>query len=146
MTLPVPKYHAAQVTPRLYQGPKPPPGKYDVDVIVLMAEEYQPKSENFPGVSQVVHAPILDNPWGVTSSEYDAIMGAKKIVVDALRRGETVLVTCNAGLNRSGVVVGLAIRELFPQSSPDDVIKMIRGARGPFALSNAHFVKIVRSS
>lgn len=136
-----------KVAPRLYQGPKPAPGRYNIDVLVLMAEEYQPRSHNFPGVKAVVHAPIDDAPsTGVKPHEHESIQRAASFVAAALRDGRTVLVTCNMGLNRSGVVSALALRQAYPEMTADDAIARVRNARGKWALSNPHFEKIVRSS
>jgi protein-tyrosine phosphatase len=132
-----------KIAPNLYQGSRPEPASYDFVLIVLMAEEYQPKSVNFPG-TKIIHAPILDNPWGVTVHECAAIEGATKHVVEALKQGEKVLVTCNMGLNRSGVVVGLALRRFYPQAPVGEIIASIRHARGPHALSNIHFERLVK--
>jgi len=132
-----------RVAHSLYQGPKPPPGQYNVDMIVLMAEEYQPSSENFPG-SYVIHAPIDDNPMGITPREKAIIDETATIVARALRRKKSVLVTCNMGLNRSGVVSGLALKRAYPTVSGERAVELVQQARGMWALSNPHFEAIVR--
>jgi protein-tyrosine phosphatase len=135
-----------KVASQLYQGSKPPPGKYNVDLLVLMAEEYQPHSSNFPGVA-VVHAGIDDAPRaGVKPRERRAIHEAAAIVGRALREGKSVLVTCNMGLNRSGVVSALGLRRAYPTVTADQAIGLVRNARGMWALSNPHFEQIVRRS
>jgi protein-tyrosine phosphatase len=109
-----------------------------------MAEEYQPRGHNFPGTT-VVHAPILDNLWGVTLAEREMIDRTARLVARALRAGKTVLVTCNAGLNRSGVISALALRHVYKMPA-EQAIALVRRARGPAALGNHHFIEIIKRS
>lgn len=51
--------------------------------------------------------------------------------------GQKVLIRCQAGLNRSGLVTGLVL--LKSGKSADEVITLIRSARGKHALSNDEF-------
>lgn len=137
---------ANEVIPRLFQGSMPPTGRLPaINVLVLMAQEYQPPARAFPG-STVVHAPIDDDMWKVTLQDRMTIKRAAASVVHHLRRGRSVLVTCNQGLNRSGVVTALAIRNVMPQVSPAQAIKLIRKARGPLALSNPRFVELIEET
>ena len=136
---------ANEVIPGLYQGSKPEPGCHPVDVIVLMAQEYQPRSHNFPCTRLVVHAPIDDNPAYMAPDEREAVVKAADYVTRALRSRQRVLVTCNMGLNRSGVVSALALRRTYGLT-PDQAIGLVRRARGPFALSNPQFEDFIRRS
>ena len=53
------------------------------------------------------------------------------------RAGKKVLIRCQAGINRSGLVTALVlIRE---GHSPEDAIRLIRDNRCEAALSNSHF-------
>jgi hypothetical protein len=55
------------------------------------------------------------------------------------KSGSRVLIRCQAGLNRSGLLTSLVlIRDGF---SLQNVIELIRSKRGEFALSNKHFMK-----
>jgi hypothetical protein len=67
---------------------------------------------------------------------------AAQLVARAIERDASTLVTCMSGLNRSGLVAGLALRMLGWH--PDDAITRIRSARGALALSNKWFRKIVK--
>jgi protein-tyrosine phosphatase len=136
---------ANEVVPGLYQGSKPEPGCYPAEVIILMAQEYQPRSHHFPCTRLVVHAPIDDNPAYMAPDEREAVVKAAEYVTRALRAGERVLVTCNMGLNRSGVVSALALRRTYGLS-PDQAIGLVRRARGSFALSNPQFEDFIRRS
>ena len=53
------------------------------------------------------------------------------------RNGKRVLVRCQAGLNRSGLVVGLVLLRSGKKFS--EVIDLIRSQRGEYALSNRQF-------
>lgn len=55
----------------------------------------------------------------------------------AWKSGDRVLVRCQAGLNRSGLITALVlIREGY---SPSDAINLIRQKRSPYALCNREF-------
>ena len=62
----------------------------------------------------------------------------------ALRDGKKVLSTCAAGLNRSGLVSSFTLMRLFPEKTGDEIIDLIRDARGGWAMSNGDFAKVVR--
>jgi protein-tyrosine phosphatase len=110
-----------------------------------MAQEYQPRSHEFPCSEAVVHAPIDDNFQHMSLVERKAVDDASSLVARALRRGKRVLVTCYKGWNRSGVVSAMALRKAYGMP-PDQAIALVRRARGPWALSNPQFVKYIRRS
>ncbi len=64
-------------------------------------------------------------------------------VVRRLRKGRRVLSTCAMGLNRSALVAALAIQEIYGLSA-DEIIKRLRRARGPWAMSNPSFEQLLR--
>lgn len=66
--------------------------------------------------------------------------GLKDMVVTtlkALATGENVLVHCQAGLNRSGLVAGAAL--IYLGMSPEKAIQALRERRSPIVLSNKTF-------
>lgn len=63
-------------------------------------------------------------------------------VLDRWQSGKRVLVRCELGLNRSGLVVGLAL--VASGMSGDAAISAIRNARSSFALSNKTYAAMVR--
>lgn len=66
---------------------------------------------------------------------------ASALVAGVLSAGHPVLVTCQAGLNRSALVAGLALRQLgMPGRAVIDNIRMERGQR---ALGNKAFERTV---
>jgi hypothetical protein len=62
-----------------------------------------------------------------------------------LAEGRRVLVTCNAGKNRSGLVCGLVLRDHFGLSGLD-ALHAVRTARGPNALCNRSFAQYLCES
>ena len=57
--------------------------------------------------------------------------------------GNRVLIRCQAGLNRSGLVTGLIL--LKSGKKFEDAIHLIRSQRGEFALSNNHFYEYLQN-
>lgn len=62
-------------------------------------------------------------------------------VAALVRAGGRVAVNCAAGLNRSGLIVGRALIELG--HPPAEAIRLVRQARGPWALSNVEFARFL---
>lgn len=138
-------YNISKVTPKLWQGARPPQGyalrDLGVDVLVLAAHEHQPESERFPGV-EVIHCPLHDQ-LDQSLEDMARIILVGHEVQKRLARGKTVLSTCHMGLNRSGVLSALGLCGLG--MPPNVAIATVRKARGPMALSNKTFETIVRS-
>ncbi len=132
---------ANQVIPGLWQGSAPPVGgkqAVTADILVLCAKEYQPDSRAFPR-SKVLRARMLDaepSPREVA----EAVMVARYVAKE-MQRGKCALVTCRAGLNRSGLVTGLVLRHLGYSGA--EAVARIKRARGDMALSNQYFRNIV---
>jgi len=59
-----------------------------------------------------------------------------------LDEGKKVLVRCQAGYNRSGLVVALTLRMAYGMSA-DEAIDLIRTKRSPHALCNLDFVEYI---
>jgi protein-tyrosine phosphatase len=111
-------------------------------MIVLCADELQPKLPNFRGA--VVYAGFEDSPH-FTRREQGVACEAAHIVAQELRSGGSVLVTCHMGWNRSGLVAALATK--METSLPVQVIiSLVRAARGEDALSNQRFVRFLENA
>lgn len=124
--------------PRLWQGAKPDqqPADHGFDVLVLCAVEHQ-NSGAYDDID-IILAPNRDNSWvPPTKEELDIAIRAAKRVVEAVQANKQVLVTCIAGLNRSGLVSALALRELLGISG-SAAMKAVRYGR-PGALFNPWF-------
>ena len=130
----------------LWQGGYPPVDsgylrREGFDVVVLAAEEFQPQAARFgPGIA-VIHAPNYDAPLE-SGGDISRAVEASREVARAIRNGKKVLVTCAAGLNRSGLITALSILRLT-RLPGEKVIAAIRKARGPWAMSNEDFEKAV---
>ena len=80
-----------------------------------------------------------DHPDGLTARERDTWFAASDTVRKLVfGKDKRVLVTCFAGLNRSGIVVAQALK--CAGHSPEKAITLVRAARGPHALGNRAFV------
>ncbi len=142
---------------RLYMGSFPLPGANlgsdGFDLLVICAIERvhflgnpseRETSELFR--CQTLHALFDDGP--VTEDVVrEAVRAARRTAI-ALRDGRKVLVTCNAGRNRSGLVVVLALLALFPELPPADAVRIVRERRvvpdGARALTNEDFVRLAQ--
>jgi len=133
---------ATRIAPRLYQGSRPPKGhvvrRARFDVLALCAEEIQPPDDDFPGVA-VVRA-LLDDAE-LSSIEAESAKKAALRVAQAVAAGARVLVTCQAGRNRSGLVVGLALHQLtgWPGLKVVQHIRSLRMTPSGPALTNRSF-------
>ena len=131
----------SQIAKRLWMGARPPldrtiPG---FDVLVLCAQEFQPVWIPFSG--KVIRCPIEDGILDEPQTRTTLVTGHE--VATSLARGKSVLVTCNQGRNRSGLVVGLALG-LLTKMSATTIVELVRARRMPTALSNPHFVAILQ--
>lgn len=144
--MPTAPKNASEVIPRLWQGGAPKPGSYAFDLIVLAASEYQPSADKFPGV-EILRVPLPDDWRGMTADAraqlYASAVAAAQAVATAHRAGRRVLVTCGAGLNRSGLITGLALRDLG--HTADEALALIRKARGARALAGKAFPDFIRA-
>lgn len=99
----------------LWQGALPPIGdvlhKAGYDVLVLAASEFQ-SNTSYDNI-EVICAPGDDDHRPRRMAAFLPIWkDAAKIVVERIRNGKVVLVTCIAGLNRSGMITAFALQEL----------------------------------
>lgn len=122
--------HAQEIHPGLWQGSWPPPGDWlarkGFNTLVLCAEEYQPPrfvhpahaafgipgttaANPWPGV-EVIYAPNDDDFDNAPPRETLRLaLKAGRLVATRLGQRRKVLVTCNQGKNRSGLVSALAL-------------------------------------
>ena len=147
---------ANEITPLLWQGSVPPRGdrlnQVGIKVLVLCAREWQfrEKPEPFLGV-RIIRAPNDDSPkYPLTREKLRIALWAAGEVSRAIQAGEQVLVTCAAGLNRSGLVSALTLHKLYGWSG-ERCIRQVQEKRrnsaahpGLGALSNPEFVTALR--
>jgi protein-tyrosine phosphatase len=132
---------ASRIAPKLYQGSLPPFGtelaEKGFQTLVLCAEEWQPGAGLFPGV-EVLYCPFADRAAPLSRGVWERIHHTAARVARRVQRQDRVLVTCAAGLNRSGLVTALALIELYGCSG-EEAIVWVRRERSPAALSNRTF-------
>lgn len=132
---------ADRILPHLYQGAHPPEGpilrQFGFDALVLCALEHQ-NCNDYPGL-RIAAAPMDDCPTVPKKTAH----AAARFVTMAIRSGQRVYVACHMGLNRSGLVTALAVRELTGWSGRA-AARMVQ-ARRAGALSNEHFLRYVES-
>jgi protein-tyrosine phosphatase len=92
-----------------------------------------------------VFVPLHDNQhveWVNDPRWCRRVLKASKYVADDVVKGRRVLVTCHMGLNRSGLVCGLALCRLG--YTPKEAIDLMRRLRNEEVLCNPKFVKAVK--
>lgn len=138
------EYQAHKIIDHLFQGGRPPPGdglaKAGIHVLVLAAAQHQDAGA-YEGIT-VICAPGDDD---ARRHRLDRFIGgwrdAANQVVEHVRAGRNVLVTCMAGQNRSGLIVALALRELTGWSGARCVEHISRCR--PHALNNTTFANYI---
>lgn len=94
-----------------------------------------------------LHAPFYDDVVTPETDRYATHAAA--VVAKAAKRGNKVLVTCNEGRNRSGLVTALALLRLQPELPAAQVIDLIKTRRnapsGREALTNDDFRELIES-
>ncbi len=110
---------STRILPGLHQGSRPPQGgelqARGVDVLVLCALEYQPFDAYFPGV-KVLRVRLDDSGVPMSEREWEDAQVISLDVAMLVAQGKRVLVTCQQGRNRSGLVVALTMHRLTGQS------------------------------
>lgn len=137
-------YTANKMHERLFQGGFPPGGDglklAGIDVLVLCAREHQ--DESFYEGIEVIKAPGDDDPRPQRLARFiDGWKLAGHMVAERVKAGKTVLVTCMAGLNRSGMVTSLALRELTGWSGKK-IVEHVQESRAS-ALCNDTFAQYI---
>lgn len=139
--------NADQVSEHLWVGSVPTdPAEVDkkFDALVLCAKEYQDvfPQHLYPNTDLIL-AP-LDDAKPSDDEKYYALKAALA-VRKHLDRGDDVLVTCAAGVNRSALVAAMAM--MLGKYAPKEAVDAIRKKRKPLSkatpLFNTHFVKLI---
>ncbi|GAB2733748.1 protein-tyrosine phosphatase family protein [Nocardioides pakistanensis] len=109
--------------------------QFDVVVSLYTREGYGP-DEHIPHHTHT----MIDGP--LSEQDHPHLHRLADEVVAAVQRGDRVLVRCQAGMNRSGLVAGLAMMKMG--WSCDDAVARMRQARSDYVLFNAEFVAYLR--
>ena len=109
------KYDFDHIVDNLYQGAAPPFGdavaKLGFDTLVLCAKENQ-REDLYPGIEVVLAPGDDDVRVERMMRDLPTWQQAAQIVAERVASGKKVLVTCMAGLNRSGMVTALALHQI----------------------------------
>jgi len=116
-----------------------------IHTVIYAAEECPPLSHHLG--AELVYCPNDDNMAPFNHPIYlallfNAMRGVRK-TVETVQNGKNILVTCGHGLNRSGLVVGLALR-ILTDWSPEKIISLIQEKR-PNALNNSSFRQMIQT-
>lgn len=140
---------AHEIIPNLWQGAHPPEQEelreLGFEVCVFCAAEWQRPSHLFPGV-ECVYAPNQDSYIRKpTRGELNIAVKAAQKVAEDVTKGKRVLVTCWAGRNRSGLVVGLSLHFLLGLDG-NECIRLVQTRRlsDGLALENPGFRHVLR--
>lgn len=143
----VPNY--SLVYPRIYMGGAvvDADGIFEAfDVVVLSASEWQPEVIPPDRTKDVLRINMHDvDSHLALGPEVRSKLGSLVSTLEKLYREEKrILITCMAGMNRSGLVTALLMMRALGHT-PKTAISLIRDARGPSALSNPTFVRYIES-
>lgn len=130
-----------RVYPNLFMGSKraiedTDPG--DFDVHVSMAAEIKPP-RSMRGVYESYHIALYDAPWDFASHPEEAIklVEISRDLAMMVKSGHKVLVFCNMGMNRSGLMSALILMQMgYPWRK---ALKTVRKRHG-CTMSNPSFV------
>lgn len=118
-------------------APAPDAALTQFDAVILCAAEWQPYLEHPDVVYTGFRDTLSPEPFELARAE-----DAGRRVETLARRRRSILVTCVAGRNRSGLVTGIALHRLgIPAAQAVGLIQR----RRPNALSNPVFVRYLES-
>ena len=134
----------SMIAPNLFQG-----GTDDLDVIHLAQTNNRPRTDLPFDAIVTLYAWARPADWNIQEFRYgvpdasikdidlDRLRQAVNFGYDRWKQGDRVLVRCQAGLNRSGLVLALIL--IKDGLEPAEAINRIRDNRGPDALFNDNF-------
>ncbi len=134
----------SMIAPNLFQG-----GTDDLDVIHLAQTNNRPRTDLPFDAIVTMYAWARPADWNIQEFRYgvpdasikdielDRLRQAVEFGYDRWKQGDRVLVRCQAGLNRSGLVLALIL--IKDGLTPQEAINRIRDGRGPDALFNENF-------
>ena len=144
-----PAYAPDQILPRLFQG-----GTEDDHVIgeAIPADHY--RGERRFDLVVTLYADAQPAPWGVeeirfgfpdgglTESTIERVLRIALTTHERWSSGERVLIRCQAGVNRSGLVTALVL--MLHGMAADEAIVLLRERRSQMVLNNSHFERFLR--
>ena len=134
----------SMIAPNLFQG-----GTDDLDVIHLAQTNNRPRTDLPFDAIVTMYAWARHADWNIQEFRYgvpdaaitdidlNRLRQAVEFGHDRWKAGDRVLIRCQAGLNRSGLVLALIL--IKDGLTPQEAINTIRENRGPDALFNENF-------
>jgi len=134
----------SMIAPNLFQG-----GTDDLDVIHLPQTNNHPRTDLPFDAIVTMYAWARPADWNVQEFRYgvpdasindinlDRLRQAVEFGYDRWKLGDRVLIRCQAGLNRSGLVTALIL--IKDGCTAEKAISLIRESRGEDALFNTNF-------
>ena len=136
---------ASFIAPKLFQGSFPKSAaelrQNGIHTLILCAAELQPPDSEFSGI-EVLRCPFHDEDTVVSRELAARVLETARKAAARVRARRRVLITCSAGLNRSGFVTALTLTELYGISGRV-AVKWVRTRRDG-ALFNSEFVAAIR--
>ena len=139
----LPKDLYSEILPNLFMG-----GTHDDDVVYAApTDKHKINSNKFDCVITTWAQPcdwdVQEMRYGIPDSEIKDVELSKLLEIAQWGHkkwlsGERVLIRCQAGLNRSGLITALIL--LLEGMSPEQAIAQIRQKRSPVALFNKAYV------
>lgn len=114
------------------------------DVVVLCAEEHQPKWK-IPKGKFLYKMPLDDDPYVQVPAEVGRIVCEVALAAGSYHlSGHKVLTSCHEGRNRSGITTGVILQHYYNMSA-NDAIKLIRKQRNDDCLGNPMFEQFLHN-
>lgn len=144
-----PAYAPSQILPGLFQG-----GTEDHHVLGGIVPADHHRGDRPFDLVVTLYADAMPAPWGVEEIRFgfwdahledDSVSTVLRIARTAHARwaaGDRVLVRCQAGLNRSGLITALIL--MCAGYGSGEAIALLRERRSPLALFNKHFERFLR--
>src|SRR3954452_21060349 len=141
----VPSWRASEIVPGLFQG-----GTHDADVVQVAQAGAGFGDERPYDAVVTLYAWAQPVPWEVEELRYgfgdcdvrfadlDRVLRAARWAWRRWQDGDRVLIRCQAGLNRSGLITALVL--LLDGWDPAAAVTLIRQQRSRWALCNESFV------
>lgn len=133
---------ASRIYPRLWQGNMHCLQRSIVaqfQVVVLCAAEVQPSLSDFPSGVKIIRCPLHDVEKPLHPTDASRVMHTAQRCARSVLRDRRTLITCNAGLNRSGLVMATTLHLLTGQPG-FECARIVRERRNG-ALFNRAFLR-----
>lgn len=81
--------------------------------------------------------------WTIEHMNLDEVFATARFAHAEWKQGKRVLIRCQAGLNRSSLIMALVL--MYEGLTAENAVKLIRAKRSPYCLFNREFEKFLNS-